>query len=302
MDQQGSHGFIHFDEVNATHALQNSAMATTSSPAPVTRADREAAEAAQVAGVSIRPLADRDECHSAAVLLANLWGTEIHSAPLNSDVLVSLRHAGACLLGAFDPQAGLVGVVVGLAGEPCSAQLYSMIAGVAPDWAGRGVGVALKLAERTWALQSQAHTMIWTFDPLIRRNASFNLIRLGAKATEYMEDFYPPMHDAINVSDRPDRLVVEWDLHAFMPSAPPSRSGTVVLSCNQSGEPVRHGLPSGDWLVQTPPDIERARLQAPEVAAQWRLEMRDVMRAGYDDGRAILGFTRDAYYVIGKPE
>ena len=52
--------------------------------------------------------------------------------------------------------------------------------------------------------------IVWTFDPLVRRNAMFNLARLGARATRYEVDFYGPVRDAINGEDETDRLVVEW--------------------------------------------------------------------------------------------
>jgi predicted GNAT superfamily acetyltransferase len=264
------------------------------------RADIEAEEAARAASVTVRSLADRVECEQASALLAKLWGTESHAAPLTGDVLVSLGHAGSCLLGAFDSRDLLVGVVVGLAGAPHSSQLYSMIAGVDAACSGRGIGVALKLGERAWALRADADRMVWTFDPLIRRNASFNLIRLGARATEYIADFYPPMHDAVNLRDRTDRLVIEWDLRNPMAGAGAPQSGTVVLASNDVAEPVRHPFAADDWLVGVPEDIERTRASAPDVAARWRLEMREVMQAGYDDGRRILGFTRDGFYILGR--
>ena len=52
--------------------------------------------------------------------------------------------------------------------------------------------------------------IVWTFDPLVRRNALFNLARLGARTTRYEVDFYGPVRDAINGEDDTDRLVVEW--------------------------------------------------------------------------------------------
>jgi predicted GNAT superfamily acetyltransferase len=276
-------------------------MATAVGSAPeLTRAVVEAEEAARAASVTVRALADRVECQQASDLLAKLWGTESHAAPLTGDVLVSLGHAGSCLLGAFDARDVLVGVVVGLAGAPQSSQLYSMIAGVDPDCSGRGVGLALKLAERAWALGTDADCMVWTFDPLIRRNASFNLIRLRARATDYIADFYPPMHDAVNLRDRTDRLVVEWDLVRPAPGVAGAHPGTVVLSPSEGGEPVRRAFAVDDWLVGVPSDIERTRVAAPDIAARWRLEVREVMQAGYDDGREILGFTRDGFYIVGR--
>ena len=45
------------------------------------------------------------------------------------------------------------------------------------------------------------------FDPLVRRNARLNLVRLGADVTDYLPDFYGAMDDAVNAGDRSDRLL-----------------------------------------------------------------------------------------------
>ena len=52
----------------------------------------------------------------------------------------------------------------------------------------------------------------WTFDPLVSRNAYFNLIKLGADAVEYLPNFYGPMLDTINGDDDSDRLLIKWRL------------------------------------------------------------------------------------------
>ncbi len=54
----------------------------------------------------------------------------------------------------------------------------------------------------------------WTFDPLIRRNVAFNLVRLGAQVDRYLEDAYGPMPDVRNAGlpDRPARR--RWSLAA----------------------------------------------------------------------------------------
>ena len=52
----------------------------------------------------------------------------------------------------------------------------------------------------------------WTFDPLVARNAYFNLVKLAAEPSEYLTNFYGPMLDLINGKDDTDRLLVRWDL------------------------------------------------------------------------------------------
>src|SRR3712207_7442617 len=62
-----------------------------------------------------------------------------------------------------------------------------------------------KLHQRAWAIARGVHEVAWTFDPLVARNAWFNLTKLGARATEYLPNFYGPMDDGINGADESDR-------------------------------------------------------------------------------------------------
>ena len=50
--------------------------------------------------------------------------------------------------------------------------------------------------------------MTWTFDPLVSRNARFNLTKLGAHAVEYLPDFYGAMEDGINSNDEKIHLTL----------------------------------------------------------------------------------------------
>ena len=83
-------------------------------------------------------------------------------------------------------------------------------------WSGHfgshGVGFALKQHQRAWGLDRDLSEMTWTFDPLVSRNARFNLTKLGAHASEYAVDFYGPMMGEMNANDQSDRLVAVWPL------------------------------------------------------------------------------------------
>ncbi len=48
-----------------------------------------------------------------------------------------------------------------------------------PERRHRGVGHALKLAQRAQCLDQDIHLVRWTFDPMIARNAWLNLGKLG---------------------------------------------------------------------------------------------------------------------------
>ncbi|MCD5354662.1 hypothetical protein [Kineosporia mesophila] len=131
--------------------------------------------------------------------------------PATIDLMSAPSKAGHYVTGAF-PGTVLAGAGIGFFHAPAEAGRHSHIAGVAGTPAGRGAGHALKMRQRDWAPARGVTESTWTFDPLIGRNAYFDLARLGARAVEYLPDFYGPMGDDINGTDASDRLRVRWDL------------------------------------------------------------------------------------------
>lgn len=271
-------------------------------------AERDAREGVRRAGVTVRPLHSTADCVAAATLLADIWGTSVEASPLQSDLLTSLVHSGGCVLAALDADERIVGVAAGVGGAPQSDCLYSLIAGVDAGYAGRGVGLALKQTQRLWAIERGATKMMWTYDPLVRRNAHFNLNRLGASAAQYLPDFYPPMHDALNRSDRTDRLAVVWDLLAPTPGDG-GRLGAErrLLEPGDDGEPRALGEAGalggegGDALaVWIPADIEGLRRSDPDQAMRWRLAVRDALDGAFRAGFHPRRITTDGYYILTR--
>ncbi len=95
---------------------------------------------------------------------------------------------------------------------PPSAYLHSHMVAVAPVYQNRGLGFALKLAQREAALRSGIAMMRWTFDPKSVKNAWFNLHRLGATVRSFLPDFYGPVPSALQGDLPSDRMVAEWAL------------------------------------------------------------------------------------------
>ncbi len=106
--------------------------------------------------------------------------------------------------------------------------MHSHITGVLPGLQSRGLGRVLKQHQREWAFARDVGHITWTFDPLVARNAHFNLRVLGARVTEYLVDHYGPMDDGVNRGDETDRLMVSWALAA--PPAPTPADDRVVAS------------------------------------------------------------------------
>lgn len=159
-------------------------------------------------GYGCRELTVYSEFREAAALYSRVFAYSASEYALNSNLLSALARNGGSAVGAFTPEDRLIGFAYGFAG--CDANEvnyhYSQAAAVDPEHQGRGVGQALKFAQREVALRWGQRTMRWTFDPLLARNAHFNLSSLGAVGIAFERDYYA----------RPDtdRLVVAWDLAA----------------------------------------------------------------------------------------
>ncbi|MGA8453792.1 MAG: hypothetical protein WB800_00195, partial [Streptosporangiaceae bacterium] len=174
----------------------------------------QAAEAAaRASGVQIRELAEVDDLQRLCVLVDEIWHPEPTNPPVTAEFLRALAYAGNYVTGAFAGDQ-LVGICVGFFASPAEHAMHSHIAGVSLRLPGRHVGFALKLHQRAWALSRDVTTIAWTFDPLVCRNAYFNIVKLGAAAAEYLPDFYGAMDDLINAGDDSDRLLAVWPLAA----------------------------------------------------------------------------------------
>jgi predicted GNAT superfamily acetyltransferase len=272
-----------------------------------------AAEAAALAAdVTIREVAELPDLAEVRRLFDGIWRPDPANPPVTTELLRALSKAGNYVAGAFDGPR-LVGACVGFFGAPAQAALHSHIAGVSAAAPGRGVGFALKLHQRAWALERGVSTITWTFDPLVSRNAHVNLVKLGAVAEEYLPDFYGGMRDGINGGDETDRLLVRWDLaapkvvaavagtpHPRDARAELARGAVVALGRSEHGPPVVGELTGGTLLVAVPRDVEALRGADPGHAEKWRVALRDVLTTLMADGARIVGFDRAGWYVVTR--
>jgi predicted GNAT superfamily acetyltransferase len=250
--------------------------------------------------VEVRTLDDMPAIADAAELLRSIWG--FGEAPVSSGVLRALSFAGGYAAGAFADGA-LIGASVGfIALRHDALHLHSHITGVLPECQNRHAGAALKQHQRTWALERGINVIEWTFDPLVRRNAYFNLVKLGASVVGFEPNFYGDMDDAINNGDLTDRAVVHWRL---LPSrfAPPDgdEDGDVILEADAHGKPVVHAPGgSGPLRAWVPEDIVGIRQRDPGAALAWRVALRDSFGAAVRDGYAATSMTRDGWYTLER--
>jgi predicted GNAT superfamily acetyltransferase len=177
------------------------------------------------------------------------------------------------------------------------------------------VGFALKLHQRSWALARGVRSIEWTFDPLIRRNAYFNLVKLGARPAEYLPNFYGAMFDAINGTADSDRLLIAWDLRsplvtdacagkaaAACAEAELADGASVALSASSDGWPVPGTASGRVHLIAVPRDIEGLRVADPACAAAWRTALRGSLEPLLAAGARVTGFDRSyngaGWYVV----
>ncbi len=277
----------------------------------VDRAVHAAGSAARSAGVTVREIGSLGEAEDVVRLYASIWG-RADNPPMTLELLRAFTKAGNYVGGAYDGDR-LVGACVGFFHAPAEDALHSHIAGVANGMTGRNVGFALKLHQRAWALLHGVSEIAWTFDPLIGRNAYFNLVKLAADADEYLPNFYGAMVDSINGNDDTDRVLVRWRLRdPVVVAACDGRSerltvpdeiaarATVGLCVDENGAPLIGRLEGPLVHVGVPDDIAGLRTSDPALAARWRAALREVLTALVADGARIDGFDRAGWYVVRR--
>ncbi|MEU4226150.1 GNAT family N-acetyltransferase [Nonomuraea sp. NPDC026600] len=251
-----------------------------------------AREAAEKTGVTIRELREVHEFEDVYRLYDDIWHPDPRNAPVPVELMIAFAHAGGYVAGAYEGDR-LVGASVGF--RAADRTLHSHVTGAA---IGRGIGYALKLHQRAWCLERGLVRVTWTFDPLVRRNARFNLVKLGARPERYLEDFYGVMADAINEGDASDRLLAVWRLTEPPPEA---AAGPYTWGVDVDGaRPVVGRTDGVVVLVETPYDIETLRREDPEAARAWRLVVREVLGGLMGSGARVTGFTEDGEYVLEK--
>jgi predicted GNAT superfamily acetyltransferase len=234
--------------------------------------------------VQMRLLRTPEELGVVDVVFTQTWGS---AGKMPIELLIAIAHSGGYVAAAYQDDT-VVGASIGLLARHLDRPaLHSHVTAVVPTLRHGGIGRLIKTHQRTWAIARGLEWITWTFDPLVRRNAWFNLALLGAEAHAYLPSFYGTMTDAINAGDESDRLQVAWDLSREIPATPRDGHDALGSSVDEL------------TLIPTPADIVELRRVDPLAVAVWRRDTRDALTTTLDRGRRIVGFTRDGNYVIG---
>jgi predicted GNAT superfamily acetyltransferase len=290
----------------------------------VSEAHTQAQAAAGAAAVTIRALNEPKDHDAAADVITRIWSVQPGQSLMPSGLMRVMAYEGCYVAGVFDDEDGgrLIGAAVGFLASDADTpgvHLHSHIAGALPEAKGRHAGFALKLHQRAWALSRGIDRVTWTFDPLVRGNAYFNMVKLGARAAGYLVDFYGEnMSDGVNVGQGSDRLLMDWALDSprVVAAAGGERVGTpdvqplldtgraLLSDIAHAASPSATSLldTPGPLLCATPAAIQALRQDAPEQARRWRFAVRDALTAALASGYRISGFTRSGWYLLDHHE
>jgi predicted GNAT superfamily acetyltransferase len=229
---------------------------------------RDARAAARAAQVDIAELAGPDVAIAQGII-ERVWGPG--QVPQHN-LLLALAHAGNTLLAATR-NGHPTGFALGFLGWTGGLHLHSHMTAVIGDEQSRGVGYALKLWQRAVCLREGVDEMRWTYDPLIARNAHFNLAKLGAEVVAFRPDFYGAMDDTVNTGDHSDRFEVSWRLSSWR-----------VLDA-VAGRPAMVSDVVGS--LEVPRDYDNLRRTAPDEAGRTRLRAREALERIWSAGLSV---------------
>jgi predicted GNAT superfamily acetyltransferase len=267
----------------------------------------------------IRTLSTLRDCQRVAALEKAIWGCP-DADVIPAVMLIASLMRGGVLLGAFDQSGDMQGYVYAVpANKDGRATQWSHALGVLPDARGRGVGAALKIAQRQQALRAGVDLIEWTCDPLQAASAHLNFARLGVVVEEYVENLYGASASPLHGAAPTDRFVAEWNLRTphverrIAAAAPvvaaSARRASLPISVRDSAvvaaivvNPSREtpeGLCPGTAtldaeaarvLVEIPTNFSGMLAAQPDLAREWRMATRTIFQSYFGRGYRAVDF------------
>ncbi len=230
--------------------------------------------------IKIRPLITIEDQDLGRAVFDHTWakdaGTEI-----TPNLLQAMVHSGAYLSGAFIGS-DCVGAAFAFPATTGGLHIHSHMTAVMENHRDKGIGFLLKIDQWHWAKKNNYKEITWTFDPLVKRNAKLNLLKLGADVSAYYLNFYGDMPDALNAGDESDRLLASWKVEG---GAPMSRQEIISVE-------------STDILIEIPEDIVAIRESDLAENLRWRHKVREQFTEALDKGGQVIGFSANSEYVV----
>lgn len=259
--------------------------------------------------IEIRPLHSVEECNAAATLQREVWGQDYVDV-VPATLLHVVEYVGGLAAGAFDRAGDMLGFVFGINGVRDGEIVHwSHMLGVRERARNLGLGRRLKEYQRKRMHDLGATRIFWSFDPLMSKNAYFNLNRLGAEVVEYVPDMYGTTSSPLHLGMPTDRLIVSLRTDGR------GERRSAVLSADypvMSAFPRDHDRPMPSnatstpaVLIEIPADILGVLSRSTSTAAQWRLGVRAHFQWALSNGYAVAGLLRDplsdrSFYLVSR--
>ena len=264
----------------------------------------------------IRHVRTHDEFEQCVELQAATWGADFRES-VPATILKITQRLGGVTAGAFAPDGALLGFVFGVTGiEHGSIVHWSDMLAVDARAQNHGIGRELKKFQRDAVRAIGATRMYWTFDPLVARNAHFNLNRLGAHVGEYVENMYgADTGSALHSGLGTDRFVAVWPLDGAngddasrrAPVGAEWRAAPILNAADGSTADLRAlaDAPPERARVEVPGDIRALQNGRIEEAVKWRQSTRQALKWALAHGYSIEQFdlepaTSRGYYLLDR--
>ena len=230
-------------------------------------------------GAELRSLATEDDFERCLSLQRATWGEDFREL-VPPTILTISQKVGGAVLGAFE-RGEMLGFVYGLSGVRNNELAHwSHMLAVREADRGRGIGRDLKEFQRDFLQGLGIHVMYWSYDPLIARNASLNLIALGGRPVEYVRDMYgadtgSSLHSELGT----DRFIVRWDFgKGQAEEARVSADSADSLAPPSNAKREDFGLSWKNLIwVEIPSDIDQIKVNDRGAAWEWRERTRSVL-------------------------
>src|SRR5215213_7449305 len=201
--------------------------------------------------------------------------------------LLVAKYAGGFTLGAYLGER-LIGFVLSLPMflENLKPAFYSHMTAVDARYQSLGIGARLKWAQRARAVAGGVDYIKWTYQPVLARNAFFNIERLGVTINTYMPNFYGTGAEAneskIQALDvDSDRLFADW--HLMSPKVMALSKGEKF---EEPGEVIK--------TIEIPPDWNGLVVKDTKKAIAEQARIKHEFQTAFAEGLIVRGFERSA--------
>lgn len=295
--------------------------------------------------IKIKSIESPDEMTQVEEVQRLVWeGSETEVVPAH--MLIAAVQHGGILLGAYVediPKEKCIGFVFGFPGmyfTPDGPRLMhcSHMLAVLPEYRDLGLGFRLKRAQWQMVRHQGLDRIVWTYDPLMSRNAFLNITKLGAVCNTYLRNIYGEMRDEINKGLTSDRFQVDWWVNTNRVNRRLSRKARRPLALNHfldagvqiinpshnnsQGFPCptqvlstiigdikivtdqKKEKPPAMLLVEVPSDFSLLKKADLQLAIEWRGVTRQIFETLFEADYLVTDFVQSpgsdsrSYYVL----